>query len=74
MGFKIKFWGVRGSIACPTANHLAFVGNSSCIEVSVGGTKTILDAGTGIRSLGSWFMRKDVQHATILMSTPTGTT
>ena len=68
MGFKIKFWGVRGSIACPTANHLAFGGNTSCIEVSVGGTKIILDAGTGIRSLGSWFMRKDVKHATVLMS------
>ena len=68
MGFKVKFWGVRGSIACPTANHLAFGGNTSCIEVSVGGTKIILDAGTGIRSLGSWFMRKDVRHATILMS------
>ncbi len=54
MGFKIKFWGVRGSIACPTANHLAFGGNTSCVEVSVGGTKIILDAGTGIRSLGTW--------------------
>ena len=68
MGFKVKFWGVRGSIACPTANHLAFGGNTNCIEVSVGGTKIILDAGTGIRSLGTWFMRKDVKHATILMS------
>ncbi len=53
MGFKVKFWGVRGSIACPTANHLAFGGNTNCIEVSAGGTKIILDAGTGIRSLGT---------------------
>ncbi len=68
MGFKVKFWGVRGSIACPTANHLAFGGNTSCIEVSVGGTKIILDAGTGIRSLGTWFLRKDVHRATILLS------
>ena len=68
MGFKVKFWGVRGSIACPTANHLAFGGNTSCIEVSVGGTKIILDAGTGIRSLGTWFLRKEVRHATILLS------
>ena len=68
MGFKVKFWGVRGSIACPTANHLAFGGNTSCIEVPVGGTKIILDAGTGIRSLGTWFLRKDVHRATILLS------
>ncbi len=67
-GFQSKVLGVRGSIACPTANHLAFGGNTSCIEVSAGGTKIILDAGTGIRNLGTWFMRKDVKHATILMS------
>ena len=34
----------------------------------MGGTKIILDAGTGIRSLGTWFLRKDVHRATILLS------
>ena len=51
MSFKLKFWGVRGSIATPSPNHLAFGGNTSCIEVSAGGTRLILDAGTGIRNL-----------------------
>ena len=50
---KVFLGGVRGSIACPTVNHLASSGNTNCIEVSAGGTKIILDAGTGIRSLGT---------------------
>ena len=68
MSFKLKFWGVRGSIACPSASHLAFGGNTSCLEISVGGTRIILDAGTGIRTLGHWFLRKNVKNATILLS------
>jgi len=68
MSFKVKFWGVRGSIATPSPRHIAFGGNTSCIEVAAGGRRIILDAGTGIRNLGHWFMRKDVQHADILMS------
>ena len=68
MSFKLKFWGVRGSIACPSTNHLAFGGNTSCIEVSAGGTRIILDAGTGIRNYGHWLLRKNVKHATLLLS------
>ncbi len=68
MSFKLKFWGVRGSIACPSANHIAFGGNTSCIEVACGGTRLILDAGTGIRNLGHWLMRKNVKKANILLS------
>jgi len=68
MSFKIKFWGVRGSIACPTPNHIAFGGNTSCVEVACGGERIILDAGTGIRNLGHWLLRKHVSTATILLS------
>ena len=60
MSFKVKFWGVRGSIACPSPSHIAFGGNTSCIEVSLGGNRIILDAGTGIRNLGQWMLKKDV--------------
>ncbi len=68
MTLKVKFWGVRGSIACPSPNHIAFGGNTSCIEVSAGGHRFILDAGTGIRNLGHWIFRKGPNHATILFS------
>jgi phosphoribosyl 1,2-cyclic phosphodiesterase len=68
MSFKIKFWGVRGSIACPSPRHVAFGGNTSCIEVSLGGNRIIFDAGTGLRNLGHWLKRKNVKHAKIFLS------
>ena len=68
MGFKLKFWGVRGSIACPSTKFSMFGGNTSCIEVSCGGQRIILDCGTGIRNLGHWMMKKGVRQADILMS------
>ena len=68
MAFKVKFWGVRGSIACPSPRHMSFGGNTSCLEVSMGGDRLILDAGTGIRNLGHWLLKKDVRQAYILLS------
>ena len=51
-GARLKFWGVRGSIAAPGPQTAYYGGNTSCIEVRVGGDIIILDAGTGIRKLG----------------------
>ena len=68
MAFKLKFWGVRGSIATPSPRHVGFGGNTSCIEVSAGGHRFIFDAGTGIRNLGPWLLKKDVRFAHILLS------
>ncbi|MBF0191345.1 MAG: MBL fold metallo-hydrolase [Magnetococcales bacterium] len=46
---KIKFWGVRGSIATPGAATVRYGGNTTCIEVrSDDNDLIILDAGTGI--------------------------
>ena len=68
MAFKVKFWGTRGTVACPGPNHLAFGGNTSCVEVAMGGRRVIFDLGTGVRNLGKWFMRKQQRSATVLMS------
>jgi len=68
MAFKVKFWGVRGSIACPSPHHIAFGGNTSCVEVSCGGARIILDCGTGVRNLGHWLLRKQVHYATLMLS------
>ena len=57
MSFQVKFWGVRGSIACPQRTHIGYGGNTSCIEVAVGGHRIILDAGTGVRELGKDIIR-----------------
>jgi len=68
MAFKIKFWGVRGTIACPGPKHTIFGGNTSCVEVSMGGEKVIFDMGTGVRSLGNWMLKKEALNATVLLS------
>jgi phosphoribosyl 1,2-cyclic phosphodiesterase len=50
--FKVHFWGVRGSIACPGAATVRYGGNTPCVEMLVGGHRLIFDAGTGIYVLG----------------------
>ena len=57
MSLKIKFWGVRGIIACATPNHMKYGGNTSCIEVQAGNHCFVLDAGTGIRNFGVSLMK-----------------
>jgi phosphoribosyl 1,2-cyclic phosphodiesterase len=51
--FYVRFWGVRGSIACPGPNTVRYGGNTSCLEVRCGPHLLIFDAGTGLRPLGS---------------------
>lgn len=51
-GFLVRFWGVRGSIACPGQDFVRYGGNTSCIEVRLGQRLLIFDAGTGMRPLG----------------------
>jgi phosphoribosyl 1,2-cyclic phosphodiesterase len=50
--FAVKFWGVRGSIACAGPQFVRYGGNTSCLEVTVGARRLIFDAGTGLRPLG----------------------
>jgi phosphoribosyl 1,2-cyclic phosphodiesterase/CheY-like chemotaxis protein len=49
---RLKFWGVRGSIASPGPKTVFYGGNTSCVEVRAQGEIIVLDAGTGIRELG----------------------
>jgi phosphoribosyl 1,2-cyclic phosphodiesterase len=68
MGFAVKFWGVRGSIACPSPRHVGFGGNTSCLEVTCGEERIVLDAGTGIRGLGHELRKADVRRAHLLLT------
>ncbi len=62
-GFSVKFRGVRGSHPTPNARFLKYGGNTSCVEVNVGGHLIILDAGTGIISLGDELIRNHIASA-----------
>ncbi len=50
--FSVKFWGVRGSVACPGESTMRYGGNTSCLEVHCGDYNFIFDAGTGLKELG----------------------
>jgi phosphoribosyl 1,2-cyclic phosphodiesterase len=50
--FVVQFWGVRGSIPSPGGDTVRYGGNTSCIEMRVGGKRLIFDGGTGLRILG----------------------
>ncbi len=58
--FKIKFRGTRGSYPTPYEKFLKFGGNTSCVEVQVGGNLIILDAGCGIIPLGDELMMQEI--------------
>ena len=50
---KVTFWGTRGSLASPGTDTARYGGNTSCVSVQgKEGTLIVLDAGTGIRTLG----------------------
>jgi len=54
-----RFWGVRGSYPAPYPTHMAFGGNTPCVEVRLGDSLVVFDAGTGIIALGNELMNQD---------------
>lgn len=68
MGIKVKFWGVRGSLATPGHDYLEFGGNTSCVEMICGDQRLIFDSGTGIRSVGDSYLKDGVDQANIYLS------
>ncbi len=68
MSCMIRFWGVRGSIACPSPRHVEYGGNTSCVEFVLDGRHVILDAGTGLRNLGNDPGNRTVDHFALLMT------
>ncbi len=53
----VRFWGTRGSIPTPGRRTEKYGGNTTCLQVQYGDTMIILDAGSGIRELSSYWMR-----------------
>ena len=54
----VDFWGVRGSVPSPGPTTTRYGGNTSCVSITADDKILILDAGTGIRNLGSAIMSK----------------
>jgi phosphoribosyl 1,2-cyclic phosphodiesterase len=66
---KIKFWGVRGSIASPGPNTVRYGGNTTCIEIRTDNNELIIvDAGTGIFPLSQTLLAEMPLTANVLIS------
>jgi phosphoribosyl 1,2-cyclic phosphodiesterase len=64
---KVKVWGARGSVPAPGPQMNRYGGNTSCVQVTLSdGEQLILDAGTGIRTLG--IDLGDAEQVTILLT------
>jgi len=64
---KVRFWGVRGSIAVSSPEYVHTGGNTPCVEVLHEGARLILDGGTGLRRLGASIGPRPAE-ATLLFS------
>ncbi len=70
-GFRVRFWGVRGSYPTPGPQTIRYGGNTTCVEVEVGGHILVLDAGSGIIRLGEALLQRAAGHelnATLLIT------
>ena len=66
---RLTIWGCRGSVPTPGPETVRYGGNTSCVEVSPeDGTVIVLDAGTGIRSLGADLCRRGVREITLCLT------
>lgn len=67
MGLKI--WGCRGSVPAPGTDTVTYGGNTSCVEVILGGEAAlVLDAGTGIRALGHDLARRRTRRVHLFLT------
>jgi phosphoribosyl 1,2-cyclic phosphodiesterase len=66
---KVRFWGVRGSIASPGPNTVRYGGNTTCIEIRTDNNELIIiDAGTGIFPLSQTLLAELPVTANVLIS------
>lgn len=66
---RARIWGCRGSVAVPGPDTMRYGGNTSCVEVRASdGTAIVLDAGTGLRPLGTQLAAEGVTEVHVLLS------
>jgi phosphoribosyl 1,2-cyclic phosphodiesterase len=60
--FRVKFWGVRGSLPVSGEQFLHYGGHTPCIEIRCGKEVLIFDAGSGLREAGLSLMSEGVSE------------
>ncbi|MBE9535979.1 MAG: MBL fold metallo-hydrolase [Proteobacteria bacterium] len=65
----IKCWGARGSIPVSGSEFLKYGGNTTCIEIRTKNNEVIIiDAGSGIRNLGSSLIKEGKKKVNIVFT------
>jgi phosphoribosyl 1,2-cyclic phosphodiesterase len=66
---RLKIWGCRGSVPTPGSETVQYGGNTSCVEIVLGDeTVLVLDAGSGIRTLGDELMARGTRRLHLLLT------
>ena len=66
---RLTIWGCRGSVPTPGPSTVTYGGNTSCVEISVDDeTALILDAGTGIRTLGTDLVKRGTRRIHLFLT------
>jgi phosphoribosyl 1,2-cyclic phosphodiesterase len=68
MTLSVRFWGVRGSIACSGPRTARYGGNTSSLEVRCDERMLLFDAGTGLRYLGNSLSNADAIDADLFLT------
>lgn len=66
--FKLRFWGVRGSVPSPGKETNFFGGNTTCVSIENNKTFLIIDAGTGIRNINFYLNERKVDKIYIIFT------
>ena len=65
----VRFWGVRGSYPAPFSTHMRVGGNTPCVEMRLGSSVLIFDAGSGIIPLGNELVNQsEIRELSIILS------
>ena len=64
----VRFWGVRGTLACGGNEVAKYGGNTSCIEIKCGPHVLIFDAGTGLRYLADDLAKRSVDRVDLFLT------
>lgn len=66
--FRVKFWGVRGSVPVSGEEFQQYGGNTSCVEMRCGDHLLFFDAGSGFRAAGEELRETDLSKIDLFFS------
>ena len=66
--FRVKYWGVRGSIPAPGPDTVRYGGNTTSLELVAGDQTFGIDGGTGVRLFGNSLMKRAPVNVTFFMT------